>query len=441
MAIEKLNLCFLQDSAGSESWDSYLGDIFCNTLKESSLHVKIVEKLPSSFPTFVVDVSMFNDDGESANLKEWILNRLLLEVKKLPTSFGEFDQEFLSAEVLNPFCEGYAGHSKFAEVENVEPAVPVNLLDKSDDEKINNLNFSFNKLSVKCLPNVKTTEDVPSPKTNLLEISSSEEISSSSGLSIDSKAETNSSKSSSTSNSSSVENNLSWPTEVFKPIHPAQPIPVMLTRHVSPQPVFNPNFYPPTPRSSAYPPSAYYPPPPQFPPRNVPVHAGMPHFRPPYHVYQGNSLQQGLPMPMYSPPNWNPSLNPAAGLLPWSQNSQPPPVSKASKTISSASLLTENQTLQFKGPDSKKNISSSNNTNARLNVLSQEFVPVNGNASHFNDLNPKDQKIAPMSGVSQHSENHNLPNVSEHSNSNDTPVLPSKGEIMYRSFKLDNSTI
>lgn len=441
MAIEKLNLCFLQDSAGSESWDSYLGDIFCNTLKESSLLVKIVEKLPSSFPTFVVDVSMFNDDGESANLKEWILNRLLLEVKKLPTSFGEFDQEFLSAEVLNPFCEGYAGHSKFAEVENVEPAVPVNLLDKSDDEKINNLNFTFNKLSVKCLPNVKTTEDVPSPKTNLLEISSSEEISSSSGLSIDSKAETNSSKSSSTSNSSSVENNLSWPTEVFKPIHPAQPIPVMLTRHVPPQPVFNPNFYPPTPRSSAYPPSAYYPPPPQFPPRNVPVHAGMPHFRPPYHVYQGNSLQQGLPMPMYSPPNWNPSLNPAAGLLPWSQNSQPPPVSKASKTISSASLSTEDQNLQFKGPDSKKNISSSNNTNARLNVLSQEFVPVNGNASHFNDLNPKDQKIAPMSGVSQHSENHNLPNVSEHSNSNDTPVLPSKGEIMYRSFKLDNSTI
>lgn len=418
MPIEKL-IFFFQDSAGSESWGSYLGEIFCNALKESSLHVKIVGKLPSSFPTFVVDVTMFNDDGESANLKDWILNRLLLEVKSLPTTFGEFDQEFLSAEALNPFCEGCSGDSKCVEVENVEPALAVNLL---NDEKINNLNIVFNKVSVKCLPNIKISEDlVSSPKTNLPEISSTEEISSSSGLSIDSKEETNSNKSSSTSNSSSVENNLSWPTEVFKPIHPAQPIPVMLTKHVPPQPLFNPNVYPQTPRLSVYHPHpAYYSPVQQFSPPNAPVHTGMPQFRPPFGMYQGSPLQQGLPIPMYNPPNWNQQLlTSPPGFPSWPQNGKPPGL----KAINSASLSTENQNLQFKAPDTRKSISSSNNTNARLNAMCEEFVPpVIENAA-------QDQQIVAISGVSQHSENQSSPNVSEHSNSIGTTALPAKGEV------------
>lgn len=420
LTIQKL--IFFQDSAGSESWGSYLGEIFCNALKESSLHVKIVEKLPSSFPTFVVDVTMFNDDGESANLKDWILNRLLLEVNSLPTTFGEFDQEFLSAEALNPFCEGYTGDSKCVEVENVEPAVAVNLLDKSGDEKINNLNFVFNKVSVKCLPNVKISEDLlPSPKTNLSEISSTEEISSSSGLSIDNKVETNSNKSSSTSNSSSVENNLSSPTEVFKPIHPAQPIPVVLMTHtvVPPQPVFNPNVYPQTPRPSIYhPPPAYYPPVQQFSPQNAPVHTGMPQFRPPFAMYQGNPLQQGHPMLMYNSPNWNQLFTSPPGFPPRPQNGKPPGL----KAINSASLSTENQNLQFKGPDTRKSISSSNNTNARLNAMCEEFVPMIENAA-------QDQQIVAIGGVSQHSENQSSPNVSEHSNSSGTTALPAKGEV------------
>lgn len=412
MTIEKL-IFFFQDSAGSESWGSYLGEIFCNTLKESSLHVKILEKLPSSFPKFVVDVTMFNDDGESANLKDWILNRLLLEVKSLPTTFGEFDQEFLSAEALNPFCEGYTGDSKCVELENVEPAVTVNLLDKSDDEKINNLNFVFNKVSVKCLPNVKISEDLlPSPETNLSEISSTEEISSSSGLSIDNKVETNSNKSSSTSNSSSVENNLSWPTEVFKPIHPVQPIPVVLTRHVPPQPVFNPNVYPP---SAYHPHPAYYSPVQQYSPRNAPVHSGMPQFRPPFGMYP---LQQGHPMSMYNSPNWNQLLPSSPVFPPLPRNGKPPGL----KAINSASLSTENQNLQFKGPDTRKSISSSNNTNARLNAMSEEFVPLIENAA-------QDQQIVAISGVSQHSENQSSPNVSEHSNSSGTTALPAKGEV------------
>lgn len=430
MTIEKL-IIFFQDSAGSESWGSYLGEIFCNALKESSLHVKIVEKLPSSFPTFVVDVTMFNDDGESANLKDWILNRLLLEVNSLPTTFGEFDQEFLSAEALNPFCEGCSGDSKCVEVENVEPALAVNLLDKSDDEKINNLNFVFNKVSVKCLPNVKISEDlVSSPETNLSEISSTEEISSSSGLNIDNKVETNSNKSNSTSNSSSVENNLSWPTEVFKPIHPAQQIPVVITRHVPPQPVFNPNVYPQTPRPSVYHPHpGYYPPVQQFSPQNAPVHTGMPQFRPPFGMYQGSPLQQGHPMPMYNPLNWNQQLlTSPPGFPSWPQNGKPPGL----KAINSASLLTENQNLQFEGPDTRKSISSSNNTNARLNAMCEEFVPVNENAA-------KDQQSVAISGVSQHSENQSSPNVSEHSNSSGTTALPAKGEVYV--LKLDKSSI
>lgn len=361
---------------------------------------------------------MVNDEGESANLKEWILNRLLLEVKRLPTTFGEFDQEFLSAEALNPFCDGCTGASKLADV---EPAVTVNLSDKCDDEKINNLNF--NKVSTKCLPNGKINENLlSSPKINVLEISSSEEISSSSGLSIDSKVETNSN----TSTSSSVENNLSWPTEVSKPIQPAQPIPVVLPRLVRPQPVFNPNFYSSTPRPSVYPAPVYYPTPvPQFPFGSVPVHTGMP----PFNMYQGNSLQQGIPMPMYNPPNWNQSLTPVAGFSPWAAKGKPPVV-KASETKNSNFGSTENQNLQFNGPDSKKSICSSNNTNAILNVMSQEFVPVNG-ASPFDDLNTKNQKIIPMNGASQHSENINSQNVSNHSNIRDTPVLPAKGEVMY----------
>lgn len=427
MTIEKL-IIFFQDSAGSESWGSYLGEIFCNALKESSLHVKIVEKLPSSFPTFVVDVTMFNDDGESANLKDWILNRLLLEVKSLPTTFGEFDQEFLSAEALNPFCEGCSGDSKCVEIENVEPALAVNLLDKSDDEKINNLNFVFNKVSVKCLPNVKISEDLVSPsETNVSEISSTEEISSSSGLNIDNKVETNSNKS---SNSSSVENNLSWPTEVFKPIHPAQQIPVVLTRHVPPQPVFNPNVYPQTPRPSVYHPHpGYYPPVQQFSPQNAPVHTGMPQFRPPFGMYQGSPLQQGHPMPMYNPPNWNQQLlTSPPGFPSWPQNGKPPGL----KAINSVSLSTENQNHQFEGPDTRKSISSSNNTNARLNAMCEEFVPVNENAA-------KDQQSVAISGVSQHSENQSSPNVSEHSNSSGTTALPAKGEVYV--LKLDKSTI
>lgn len=383
--------------------------------------MKIVEKLPECLPTFAVDVLMYNDEGESANLKEWILNRLLAEVKSL-SKVGEVDYEFLSAEALNPFCEGCVGNSEM-EVNSTKSAVTVRSLDKSDDEKTNNLNCDFEKVSIKCVPNVEINDDLHSFEPNIPDtISSSDEISSSSGSSTDNNKfdDTISNSNSSSSKSSTIE------TNELKSVQIAQPISVepSLQTNVPPQtqPVFHPNYH----SAAAYPPPGYYSPAPHYPPH----YPNMMRMRSPYNQYLGPVLQKSPVVHMYPPPppNWTHPPLPPAGFAQWPQNVNNLPVLQSSQAVSATSWSTGNNTP------------SANNANAKLNVLSQEFVPVNGNLPNRNDLNPVRQEFVPKTGVVQRSESQIQKSASKCSNNSGTLALPEPaiGEPIYRPFNWTN---
>lgn len=158
----------------TDVWSSDLRDVFCNVLKEAVLNVKIVDRLVGSFPSFLVDVELKNEEEDcDGNLKEWILDRLLPELRKLTVDENESVCDFLSSDALNPYDKDNTGLTTTFNDTNVLTNIPESRGSLSEED--NNLNSDSEKVPVKCFPNIDYTEDEKTDSESVVVSSSSEE--------------------------------------------------------------------------------------------------------------------------------------------------------------------------------------------------------------------------------------------------------------------------
>ncbi|XP_054261388.1 uncharacterized protein LOC128985640 isoform X2 [Macrosteles quadrilineatus] len=168
-----LRCTITEDTDAIELWkNSDLRDIFCNTLREATLEVKILKRVSGSFPTFVVDTELKNEEEDTANLTEWISDRLMPELKKLDYDKEAYDNEalcdFLSDESLSPYTKRIDNKETNQELPLPLPVsakdnqIPLQL--EIENKEINNLNFPNTKFSDKMvtnLDNVKKENEEP----------------------------------------------------------------------------------------------------------------------------------------------------------------------------------------------------------------------------------------------------------------------------------------
>lgn len=148
-----------QEQVNTDKWRNDLRDLFCNFMKEAILNVKILETLSCTFPTFLVDVELKNEDDDvDGNLQEWILNRLLPELRKLTTDDSEYVCDFISSEALNPYYKDSLKVIKNHNETFSSTNIPVSRGSTSEED--NNLNLDTdNKMPAKCFTNISSEEE------------------------------------------------------------------------------------------------------------------------------------------------------------------------------------------------------------------------------------------------------------------------------------------
>uniref|UniRef100_A0A1B6GXP9 Tudor domain-containing protein n=2 Tax=Cuerna arida TaxID=1464854 RepID=A0A1B6GXP9_9HEMI len=395
-----LRCTIVKEKDSKQVWSTDLRDLFCNTLKEAVLYVKLLEKLPGTFPNFLVDVEMHFEE-ERGNLKEWLIDRLLPELRKLNTDEHDENEsicDFLSAESLNPY---YKSSIVNDDKDNVTEDTDRNANElRVPQNDINNLNLNTNKVSTNIHTNVNHSEDEISvtPEANdqvssscdaasILSTTKCNEI-----ISIDS---TNSQFGVNSDSSKCVKKmldiRLDGASEEFKP---------MVTKQNNKRP---PRF------NKAH--NAIFPPqvnnfhqPPGF--HSYAQHSAAfcsPSIYPiasPW-AYQGQSLQQTPSWPR--PSSFNPWQPPSNG------PSLPPVVTEPTQKSWSSG---EYSNCNTDGNDENVKIENINNISVNVNVLAPEFVPRQSNdnmkysskqntSSHVNGDRPS---ILPVPDTTTHLE-------------------------------------
>ncbi|CAH1403177.1 unnamed protein product [Nezara viridula] len=98
-----IQCCLTKDKKFEDKWNEDIGRLLQNTLRECRLTVRIVEEIQALPPLFVVEMYAFNEALEvETNISEWIISRLLPELKHLPSDHDHV-LDYFSDEALDPF--------------------------------------------------------------------------------------------------------------------------------------------------------------------------------------------------------------------------------------------------------------------------------------------------------------------------------------------------
>ncbi|XP_046658599.1 uncharacterized protein LOC124352915 isoform X2 [Homalodisca vitripennis] len=408
-----LRCTIVKKKDNNQVWSTDLRDLFCNTLKEAVLHVKLLEKLPGTFPNFLVEVEMYFEE-EKGNLREWVIERLLPELQKLITDEHDENEsmcDFLSAESLNPYYKScIVKDDKNNETEDTDRNA--NLFRVPQDD-INNLNSNTNKVSTNINTNFNHSENeiFVTPEANDQVSSSCDDASLPSKTKLNEIKAINSTDSllNVNSNSSKCEKKmldirLNGASEEFKP---------MVTKHHHKPPRFNkahnaafhpqmnnyhhpPGFHSYNPHSAAFCPSPILPIPSPW-------------------TYQGVPLQQtpSWPRPSsfnhhWQPPNNGPSLPPVI-------------TGPTQKSWSSG----EYSNCNTDENEENVNIKKINSVNMNVSVLAPEFVP---RQSNDNKRYPTKENTSPQVNGEQSSI---LPDTTTHLELRKPNTLLKPGENLY----------